>query len=98
MKTRTNVLTSLTAAIVMIGCADAPAPEPAVDQDQSAAAADIPGWVTDLAAVARAIEEAPNSADSILAAAEMSRARFDSLVYEVAADPALTAAFEAARR
>lgn len=89
---------SVGVVFLLSGCGDAPAPEagagdaaPAVDQG-------APAWVLELAAIATAIEAKPASGDSILAANGMARARFDSLVYEVAADPALTAAFEAARR
>lgn len=62
-----------------------------------AATVEAPSWVEDLAEIANAIQAAPDSGDSILAANETTRARFDSLVYQVAADPVLTAAFEAAR-
>ena len=57
-----------------------------------------PAWVVQLAEVANAIEERPAAADSILGAHEMTRAELDSLLYDVSADPALTRAYEAARR
>jgi hypothetical protein len=57
----------------------------------------VPGWVEDVAAAANAIEERPAAVDSILQAHGMTRVVFDSLIYEVAADPALTAAYEEAR-
>jgi hypothetical protein len=58
----------------------------------------VPEWVSHVAAVADAIEARPIAVDSILQAHDMTRAVFDSLLYEVAADPTLTAAYEEARR
>ena len=66
--------------------------EPAADQPQ------VPEFVTQAAEVARAIAQHPEASDSILTAHEMTRAHFDSLMYEIAMDPDLTAAFEEARR
>ena len=57
-----------------------------------------PEFVAQVAAIAQAITQNPAAADSILEAAEMTRARFDSLMFEVALNPDLTEAFEAARR
>lgn len=57
-----------------------------------------PEWVAHMAAVADAIEAQPTAVDSILQAHDMTREVFDSLLYEVAADPTLTAAYEEARR
>jgi hypothetical protein len=57
----------------------------------------VPDWVEDVAAAANAIEERPTAVDSILQASGMTRVVFDSLIYEVAADPELTAAYEEAR-
>lgn len=58
----------------------------------------VPTWVTDVAAVADAVEAQPAAADSILRAHDMTRATLDSLLYEIAADPTLTAAYQDARR
>jgi hypothetical protein len=44
-------------------------------------------------AAARAIQASPAATDSILAAHGLTRARFDSLMYEVAADSALARAY-----
>ncbi len=49
-------------------------------------------------AAANAIRANPAAADSILAAHGLTRARFDSLMYEVAADPALARAYTQAIR
>jgi hypothetical protein len=50
------------------------------------------------ATVARAIDAAPASADSILSAHGLTRERLDSLMYAIAADSAKSAAYSAARR
>ena len=57
----------------------------------------VPAWVGEVAVVANAIEARPSAADSILEAHEMTRATLDSLLYEVAEDPVLTAAYREAR-
>ncbi|MEJ2679163.1 MAG: hypothetical protein P8174_08830 [Gemmatimonadota bacterium] len=56
-----------------------------------------PAWVTDLAATANAVEAQPAAADSILQARGMTRAKFDSLIYAVAADSTLSAEYQKAR-
>lgn len=63
-------------------------------QIEGAAAA---AWVDQMAAVANAIEQRPASADSILEANAMTRAKFDSLLYVIAADSELSARFEGLR-
>lgn len=82
--------------VLLTGCGQGS--DRAADTEQTSAAESVPSWVDRVAAVARAIEQRPSAADSILAANDMTRAAFDSLIYEVAADPALTAAYEASRR
>ncbi len=49
-------------------------------------------------AAANAIQANPAAADSILAAHGLTRAGFDSLMYDVAADPALARAYTQAIR
>jgi membrane-bound lytic murein transglycosylase B len=49
-------------------------------------------------AVAQAIEANPTAADSILAAHGLTRAGFDSLLYDIAADSALARAYTEAIR
>ncbi len=80
-------------AAVLIACGES---QPAADQAAQEMTSP-PAWVGSVARVANAIERTPAAADSILAANDMTRAAFDSLMYEVAADPALTAAYEALR-
>jgi hypothetical protein len=50
------------------------------------------------ATVARAIDAAPDKADSILVAHGLTMDGLDSLMYAIAADSTKTAAYEAARR
>lgn len=57
-----------------------------------------PAWLGEVAGMANAIEARPTAADSILAAHDMTRVAFDSLLYEVAANPTLTAAYQEARQ
>ena len=78
--------------LVMAACGDARAP----GADESAAL-DAPAWVDDVADVASAIRDQPSATDSILTAHDMTRAELDSLLYEIAADPALTDAYQNSR-
>jgi hypothetical protein len=85
---RSGIAISLLSAVVMACGGGGEA-----DEDAMAA----PTWVDSVAAVANAIEARPAAADSVLTAHAMSRARLDSLLYEIAEDPALTAAYREAR-
>lgn len=58
----------------------------------------IPNWLHDVASVVIAIESQPGAADSILGEHGLTRTAFEALIYDVAADPDLTAAYEEARR
>ena len=90
-------LREMLAALVLIGliaCADTAEEAP---MDEAPERDEVPAWVADVAAVANAIEARPMAVDSILEAHEMTRARLDSLLYEVAQDPVLTAAYREAR-
>lgn len=91
------IIRALVLAALLTAC-EAPADRRADDAEPSPAADSIPAYVNDVAGIANAVERQPAAADSILAAHDMARAAFDSLIYEIAADPALTAAYEAARR
>lgn len=80
--------------VILLACGDAP------EQTEGEPAADtmaVPEWVDDVAAVANAIEARPGAIDSVLQANDMTREQLDSLLYEVAADPMLTQAYQAAR-
>ena len=66
----------------------------AVTQQRAPLAADVQLAAT----VARAIDAAPASADSIMTAHGLTREALDSLIYVIAGDSAKTAAYIAARR
>ena len=59
---------------------------------------EVPPIVETAVAVARGIDAAPTRADSVLAAHGLTAADLDSVMYEIAADSALRAAFAAERR
>lgn len=83
---------------LLAGCGDAAQQaesEPGAGTEAEAAA--VPSWVGEVAGIADAIEARPVAADSILEAHEMTRAALDSLLYEIAADPGLTEAYQQAR-
>ena len=89
--TRPSLTTVLSCcAVLTIGCA--------ADDEPEVVQSETPEFVAQVAAITRAITRVPAAVDSILEAHEMTRARFDSLMYEIALDPNLTEAFEAARR
>lgn len=58
----------------------------------------IPDWLHDVASVVIAIESQPGAANSILGEHGLTRTAFEAMIYEVAADPELTAAYEEARK
>ena len=89
--TRPGLTTILSCcAVLTIGCA--------ADDEPEVVQSETPEFVAHVAAITRAITQAPAAVDSILEAHEMTRGHFDSLMFEIALDPALTEAFEAARR
>lgn len=79
------------AALGAPGCGDAP------EADTEATVEAVPAWVDTVAMLADAIEARPGTIDSVLSAHGMTRTRLDSLLYEIAGDPALTAAYQEAR-
>ena len=90
---------AMVVAMGLAACGDAPEQtesdpygEPGATETQP-----VPAWVGEVAVVANAIEARPSAVDSILEAHEMTRATLDSLLYEVAEDPVLTAAYREAR-
>ncbi|MGH7678532.1 MAG: hypothetical protein ACRENU_08715 [Gemmatimonadaceae bacterium] len=64
---------------------------------QTPAAPAVPNDVRIAAAVRRGIDAAPDKADSVLSANGLTAAGFDSLMYRIAADSSLRAAFASAR-
>jgi hypothetical protein len=87
------------AALLCGACAGSGEDSTAMPEDTAAAiqpmmAPDVQLAVT----VARAIDAAPASADSILSANGLTQDGLDSLMYAIAADSAKSAAYTAARR
>ena len=83
------------AAAMVLGGGCGPQGEEAAEADENAPAmADVARAV----ATAQAIWGKPAAADSILAAHGLTRAGFDSLMYTVAADPALARAYAESMR
>jgi hypothetical protein len=82
--------------IVAVGCGR-PAPEAAGGAGDAGGASTLT-MVDRAASVARAIQADGAAADSILAAHGLTRAGFDSLMYEIAADSALARAYAEAIR
>lgn len=92
--------TTTLALVALAACGDATdrpsdADLPATETETAAPA--VPEWVQRVAMVANAIEDRVVAADSILAANDMTRSEFESRLYDIAADPVLTAAYEGAR-
>ena len=89
------------AALLLAACAGRGDDSTAMSEDTAAAAATQQTLATDVqlaVTVARAIDAAPASADSILSANGLTRDGLDSLMYVIAADSAKSAAYTAARR
>ncbi len=90
------------AAVILAAACGRPggqAAEAAEAADVATAAA--PAAVTSVdraVATAKAIQATPSATDSILAAHGLTRAGLDSLMYEIAADPALARAYTDAMR
>lgn len=88
-----RLLTALSLLMVSAACAGDD------DMTDTSAARDtsMAGRATSAAAVANAIAANPTAADSILRAAGYSREAFEQLMYDIAADSAMSAAYAAAR-
>lgn len=91
--TRSTLLVAL--ALTIGACAK----DKGVASDSSAApsAPAVPFDVQTAIAVQRGITAAPNKTDSVLTANRLTLAGLDSLMYRIAADSALRAAYAAAR-
>jgi hypothetical protein len=75
----------LLAALLLAACTGKPVP-PTADQ------------VTEVAALASEVKAAPAKAEQILADHGLDQARFEALLYDIAADPAKSEAYAAAYR
>lgn len=58
----------------------------------------VPAIVLRVATAANAIADRPAAADSVLTAHGFTKTEFDSLLYEIAAEPSWTEAYQDARR
>ena len=86
------------AALLAMGCARAEeAPDTTVAAAPAPATSPAEERARTAASVANAIAARPAAADSILQAAGFTRTSFDSLMYEIAADSAASAAYAAAK-
>jgi hypothetical protein len=91
-----SAATWLTVAVLLVaGCGTE---QPQAETDTTPAAEALPPEVARAVAVARGIEANPAAADSILAAHGLTVAGLDSLMYVIAADSALSAAYANALR
>ena len=97
--TTTRLLTLCLAFLALTACGggettEAPADAPAAD----AAPAPLPAKVQEAVTVAKAIRAKPDDTAAALADNGTTAAAFDALMYEIAADPALSKAFEDAMK
>ncbi len=95
--TRTIVAASL--MLIATGCAADDRHSDTTAAHASAAARDtsVAGRARSAAAVANAIAAKPAAADSILRAAGYTREEFEKLLYDIAADSAMSAVYTAAK-
>jgi hypothetical protein len=96
---RTSLLLLAALFVVFIGCGGSE-PEPASEAERetgSAAATASADLVTRAAEISKAIEADPDAAEEILQRYEITVEEFEQLMFEIAADPELSKAFEAAR-
>lgn len=96
----TRALTAL-ALIALAGCSSSgssSAPGPSVKTDPPAPAtmpSAASAKVDKAAAIARAIQARPENADEILRQNNMTERQYEDLLYEIAADPAMSEAYNA---
>ena len=83
--------------LVLVACGQKAGNTADTAAPRTAAAPAVPPEVQKAAAVRSGIAAAPDKADSVLAANGLTIAGFDSLMYRIAADSALRAAFASAR-
>ena len=81
--------------LVAPGCAG-PGSEPAPAVESDAAAAVLPEQVETAVSIARELAADPADGEAILNRHGLTEESFDELMYEIAADPELTVAYEAA--
>jgi len=92
--TRGTMMALLAGSVWLTACGGAQQ----ADTGNAAATETMPAQVTLAVAVARGIDANPAAADSILAAHNLTAAGLDSLMYTIAEDSALAAAYTRATR
>jgi hypothetical protein len=96
---RAYLLLGIALFVFSLGCAGSE-PEPAVEAEPEAGsvtAAEPEDLVTRAAEIAAAIEADPDGAEEILQRHEVTIEEFEQMMFEIAADPELSKAYEAAR-
>lgn len=83
--------------LLIAACGGPTAPAPAEHEAAPAAAAAPASRAIQAATLANAIAAAPDRADAILADAGVSPEAFEALMYDIAADPSLSADYAALR-
>ena len=103
MRTTLTLMAMLAAALLPAACgayetekAESAGTAGAVEQHAIAPAADLSEKVRIAAAIATEIESQPDQAEEILARHDITADSFEQLMYEIAADPQLSKAYEAA--
>lgn len=92
-----STLTALLLIAAVAACGDAPDQADQAEDRIEIRTEEVPEWVIEVAVVADEIEAQPAAADSILIAHDMSRDQLDSLLYVIAEDTILIAAYRDAR-
>lgn len=99
-------MTRIFAAFLLLAACDAPTPDPATTQDPATEqptaaepATPAASSKTEIAAAVANELQAPGAdTDAVLARHDLTADTFEQLMFEIAADPELTAAYQAARR
>src|SRR5688500_6857226 len=97
--TMTRAILAASLILLAAGCAGGDRHSDTTAANDTAAARDtsIAGRARSAAAVANAIAARPAAADSILRAAGYTREDFEQLMYDIASDSAMSAAYAAAK-
>lgn len=99
-------MTRIFAAFLLLAACDAPTPDPATTQEvateqpsEAETAEPKASSKTEIAAAVAIEIQAPGAdLDAVLARHDLTADTFEELMFEIAADPELTAAYQAARR
>jgi hypothetical protein len=97
MRTNSTLIAAMTLAL-LAGCSgggSGTSAGPSAAPNSGAVTAGQPSKVDKAASVARAIQASPDRADQILRDNGMTEQQFSDLMYEIAADPAMSAEYSA---